>query len=514
MSKKTWYIATNTENLIIFIDNGLIFDKQGFFDNSYMIDAMEDEPVGYIPVFTEPKLPYALKKAREEDDNLDCCLLELDNEQIFDIEKNDRTDKKLIPVPLPFSCIKSIYVADLKTKNDIQKYYEKKFGIKKTEGLSFRVRKKLFPSNKIENNTQPDMGFEGNQDSFSEPKREINYRKIFSYGAALGLLYYQTKNGRESTAIFNYFENNNIDSSSEDKNAFRPLFDYMYMNEREETTDVGKIYQLLIDKLAPIDDSGEDRAKILSILEFSEEIPEGYKKPCKKLCESLKTINDRTNPKRPEEILKIIINNLYNDDLDFKNLALLLSMSFFRDNLETTLKFYHDDFEEKHYALLAIYFGLIYGVTDVPKEILETYNLSTWLSYKMAVYAQGTQANQLKLKAPAKPLLLFGDCIKEKPLRDNTINNRKSHDFYEWLGKKYCQPLNDETPQPLLFLKWSRKLPQKGVIENGEMVSEDRPITTAIINEQVLSKIIIETTKQDELFDFNEIISNYQKYTK
>ena len=48
MSKK-WYIVTSNENLIHFIDYGLIIDEQGFAGTSDDVDTMRNVPKGYIP---------------------------------------------------------------------------------------------------------------------------------------------------------------------------------------------------------------------------------------------------------------------------------------------------------------------------------------------------------------------------------------------------------------------------------------------------------------------------------
>ncbi len=131
MSKK-WYIATNTENLTHFIDYGLIIDEQGFTGKSYMADAMQDVPMGYIPCFAEGSLFPALEKAKQDDKNLSCCLLELDIKQIAETiscgglvqadksigcQQNNSIDKLansedinciLLPAPLPSSFIKKV----------------------------------------------------------------------------------------------------------------------------------------------------------------------------------------------------------------------------------------------------------------------------------------------------------------------------------------------------------------------------------------------------------------------
>lgn len=82
MSAKRWFIVTNTENLEFYFNCGLIVDKQGFSEGTYIDDVLTNAPVGYLSCFPETNLWGALKAAKIEDQNLHECLLEIEIKHI------------------------------------------------------------------------------------------------------------------------------------------------------------------------------------------------------------------------------------------------------------------------------------------------------------------------------------------------------------------------------------------------------------------------------------------------
>ncbi len=525
MSKK-WYIATNTENLTHFIDYGLIIDKQGFA-NSYLIDAMQDIPMGYIPCFAAGSLFSALKKAKEEDEYLSCCLLELDIKQIAEtmscgglvqadnsignqqqgsihkLAHSEGINCILLPAPLPFSLIKKVLLQDIETERKLQSSYEKKFSV--INGF-FKEQQSLFKEPK---NLKDDSQQSFDTGSWDLASRKINYNQVFSYGGALGLLYYQTKNGRKSTEIFESFSRLILDSrdtTSIDNTSMviKPFKDYL-LNSQTIENDIDNLYKLIIDKLVGIDDIGEARHSLLRILK-SVDVSENYNVKCNKLSISLESILETTNKKDPETILGIIINDLYKDDIKFKEFTFMLTMYCMRGNVETMLKYYHKDFSERYYSLLAIFFGMIYGIVRIPNKIRQNYELSTWLSYKMAEYAHGIEDDiTVKFKEPAKPRLIYNDFIKTKVTRSYKLQN-----FYHWLSMDFYKR-EDGKEQNLV--KWG--VPLEGNIEKGgSLTSYCRPQIAATIEVEILEKYIQQKIEEDTLFDSNEITLAYKKYTK
>lgn len=527
MSKK-WYIATNTENLTHFIDYGLIIDEQGFTGKSYMADAMQDVPMGYIPCFAEGSLFPALEKAKQDDKNLSCCLLELDIKQIAETiscgglvqadksigcQQNNSIDKLansedinciLLPAPLPSSFIKKVILQDIETEIKLRNSYEKKFNVR--DGF-FKEQQSLFkePKNPKDNNQQPLDKLE----SWDLPSRKINYNQVFSYGGALGLLYYQTKNGRESTEIFEEFtrlilDNCNTTSANGTLKIIKPFKDYL-LNSQIVGSDIDSLYKLIIDKLVTISNIGEARHFLLSTLN-NIDMPEKYSSKCNSLAKRLEGIVEGTIELDAKTIFESIVNKAYADDIEFKIITLLITMFFLRDNVETMLKYYHSEFTETHYSLLAIFFGMSYGVVNIPDKIRQIDGFSNWLSYKMAEYAHGIEeGNTVKFKEPAKPGLIYQDFIKTKITRSYKLQN-----FYHWLSMDFYKR-EDGKKQNLV--KWG--VPLEGNIEKGgSLTSYSRPQIAATIEVEILEKYIQQKIEEDTLFDSNEITLAYKKYTK
>lgn len=535
-----WYIVTNTENLIHFINYGLIIDKQGFASSSYLTDAMKETPLGYIPCFTAECISSALTKAKIEDPNLRGCLLEIDPNQINNMQawgglvnaENSTIDNQasvsidtlmhanymncvLLPAPLPFNLIKNIIFQDKETCEPIKELFYQNFHSWPTKKSFFTIKSSLF--NKSKKNTAQDSYsndlLESNHNWQPSP-RHLNYQRAFSYGGALGLLYYQTKNGQETTKAFETLGalagDDNINTGSHDRSSssdsiIAPFMSYL-AGFQSSKTGIDTLYQHLIDELILVDDHGVACELILSELK-SEHVPEQYKEKCVKLSKSLERIIDRTADKDPETILQIIINELYTEDIDFKHFAFLITLFFLRDHVETLLKYHHSSFTENHYMLLALFFGLTSGYVNIPDDIKRNYNLSLWLSFKMAEYMHNFNDRAIIFKAPVKPLLLHGDLIKQKPSK-----NPKIHNFYEWLDK-YLYPNREEIIQPLI--EWKISLPKRYTVENHKyLISEGKPDVLATIDNVLLANDMQKRIQADELFSLNVMTAAYKKFTK
>ena len=521
MSKK-WYIATNTENLKHFIDYGLIIDKQGFTGTSYVVDAMQNVPEGYIPCFSAGSLFPALEKAKEEDENLSCCLLELDIKQIAETmscgglvqatdsiiyQKKDSIRELansedinciLLPAPLPFSCIKNIILQDDKTKKNIQDAYGKLFSVK---NISFKKLLNLFKRPKNIKERPPELpNIEG---KWEVEQRKIDYSKVFSYGGALGLLYYQTKNGRESTKIFKIFSDLFMETSiNDDSELLKPFKSYLLDIQASEDSIIN-IYKLIMDKIINTTDASIARFNVLNILK-NVDVSEKYNSKCKVLAKRLEEIIERTIEVDAKTIFESIINKAYADDIEFKTITLLITMFFLRDNLKTMLKYYHSELTETHYSLLAIFFGMSYGVVSIPSEVRKIDDLSTWLSYKMAEYAHNIdEGNTVGFKEPKKPLLLYGDIIRSEPTKNHIV-----YSLYKWLDDKFKNKINQSLVENI------QKIPKKGSIENEYITSNGLSDTRLAIKVELLEYYIQQQIKEDTLFNSNEIILAYKKYTK
>ena len=523
MSKK-WYIVTSNENLIHFIDYGLIIDEQGFAGTSDDVDTMRNVPKGYIPCFSADNIFSALGNIKKKDKNLKCCLLELDFKKLGDfttygglIKGNDSIYSQkqscihelgsseninciLLPAPLPFSCIKNIILQDDETKKKIQDAYGKLFSGK---NISVKRLLNLFKVPRNIKEKPPELP--NIEEKWDVEQRKIDYSKVFAYGGALGLLYYQTKNGRESTKIFKIFSDLVMETSiNDDSESLKPFKNYLLDTQASEDSIVN-IYKLIMDKIINTTDASVARFNILSILK-NVDVSERYNSKCKVLAKRLEEIIERTIEIDAKTIFESIINKAYADDVEFKTITLMITMFFLRDNVETMLKYYHSEFTETHYSLLAIFFGMSYGIVSIPDEIRQIDDFSTWLSYKMAEYAHGIEEGvTVNFKEPAKPGLIYDDFIKIKITRNYKLQN-----FYHWLSMEFYKR-EDGKEQNLV--KWG--VPLEGNIEKGgSLTSYNRPQIAATIEVEILEKYIRQKIEEDTLFDSNEITLAYKKYTK
>ncbi|WBA83752.1 hypothetical protein [Endozoicomonas sp. GU-1] len=525
MSTNRWFIVTNTENLEFFFHCGLIVDKQGFSGNAYIADAMQNSPIGYIPCFPKTNLWDALNASKAEDDNLTECLLEIDTKQItnifafyrtnhldigkfkpFKIEKEINGNNKafselLLPAPLPLSCVKKIILKDNNQQKSIKAKYELFYG--KNIGKSVTIEAKLFkeiktPENNLPFNQESDLAEQKNIGE-QVPHRKLNYQKTFSYGGALSLLYYQTKNGRHSTEIFKKFSKNNSQPEQDD-NTWK--LTALFHTEPEKWDNGTNLYNQIIRLIFDQHNTGEARYSLLELLKRESQ---------PKLVAILEAINDRTHQDPPDTIFKNIIQS-GNDksDLGLTKYHLLLTMFFLRDNIETVLKYYHSNFSEEDYSLFALFFGAIGGFIKTPETIRCTHGLSMWISFKMATYMHLKTHNNLSISddtlhtlapfsEPEEPILIYDKYFKK------STTNHKLHDFYEWFSSEIINVPDSE------FISWKQneEYEQK---KEGQFF-KTRPKTKAEVNYQHLENLIAKKTISDsnDLFSFNSIIDSYKK---
>ncbi|WP_257297156.1 hypothetical protein [Endozoicomonas sp. YOMI1] len=529
MSTNRWFIVTNTENLEFFFHCGLIVDKQGFSGNAYVADIMQDRPEGYIPCFPQTNLWNALKAAKSEDENLAECLIEIDIKQIycpsafcrtenleeesyrpFVIEKEINESSKilfevLLPAPLPLSCAKKIILKDSKELKPLTDKHKRTYGGSSEKFITAANKKEITffkepQSNQAVNNLDLDSS-DNNQETQSLtgehiPPRQLNYQQAFSYGGALSLLYYQTKNGRQSTKIFDNFSSYKKDISALQNIA--PLQEVFFTKEND-LDEYAKLYNQVINCVFKYNDLGEARYNVLQLLNNKEILPAGYFRDCVGLANSLTQLIERTHPDDSDTIFTKLIEHYEAKETGRSKFFLLLTMFFVRDNSETMLKYYHSEFTEEDYALLAIFFGAINGFINTPATIRKTYNLATWASFKMAEYIHGqTEENRTSFSEPLKPCLIYDNCFKK------SSTNNKIHLFYIWLSRYFSVPDNE-------FITWKQNESYKQT-KDGQ-IFKTLPTTKAILSIEKLEKLIMNQTinESDEIFNINIIIDEYKK---
>jgi len=461
MSKKTrWFLPTNTENLEIFLSSGLMFDAKGFGKDKYMKDGMDGEPTGYIPFFSEGNLESAIKKSYEDDENLTCCIIELDPSKLLNtiaVYSKDpsqlyengkfsyvRTDVSSItgdiqynqiqiPSPLPLQCIKNIIFKDKDVKDTNVKYLEGEFG-------SFPSKFFIESSKLFEVDAQTE-GFPTLSDSDLKftplPENDINYDKVFSLGGMLALMFYQTKNGTGSVGYFKDVCNLNV-LAEQDHKELELINNYFYsLNNNEE-------YEQLCFELLNLLSKGsvsEIKYEILNYLESAVHFNElkGFVEQAAKI---LRSIEERTIKKSPEEYFTTLMDK-YEGTKDSKKIFMLLVMYFFRDKTETMLKFYHEGFKEIDYILFAMFFGKGCRYIGLPKEVKKIKGLSFYISNRMAEYHHLSDSSEPFFKKVSAPKYVIGGLIKK-------TSDGNQDKFVKW----FSEYLNLDSKK---FLSWECK---------------------------------------------------------
>lgn len=526
MSTQRWFVVTNTENLEFFLNYGLIVDQQGFRNNAYIADAMQNRPNGYIPCFAKDNVSEALTAATEEDRHLKVCLIEIEvkkirfalgfarmdtmpsqayieltSTQLLD-DSSSAFSEILLPAPLPISCVKSIILEDSETQKNIEHHYKSSFGI--GENKLVCINKKLFksPKNSRRSTDQSLLtsADEAQASSRQVAPRELNYQNAYAYGGALSTLYYQTKNGRHSTQLFNQFADHSQDAAASSANMASLMA--ALFNELESTDETAQLYKSIIGCLMSKKDIGEARYSLLALLKDQNALPPSYARDCPGLATSLTQLSERTHPDDTDTIFKKLIEHYEAREPGRSKIFLLLTMFFVRDNTETMLKYYHDIFTEEDYALLAIFFGAINSFVNTPSIIRLINGLSLWISFKMAQYMhRQVQGDAVSFFEPSKPFIVYGTCFKASSA------NYKLHDFYEKFCELYDMPESE-------FINWASS--DEMSFRNKRMECRRRPKWTAELDFELLEKVMQQKTivNSVELFDFNALIAAYQKCIK
>ena len=509
MTSKRWFIVTNTDNLKFFYDCGLIVDRQAFPNNSYMLDIQAERPKGFLPCFSIDNLSDALKSAKREDENLISCLVEIElknirSERIYaqtrqlkagefesvgedDFTKLDATEI-LLPSLLPLSCIKNIFLSDAKTQKEVVQEFSSAFG--EFPSKFFSNNAKLFKDQKI---ASKDLELESDQynDALSLeeiPERELNYTKAFAYGGALALSFYQTKNGRLSSDLFEMLASNTLEKK--ECSHLLQLVSWVFNNQNE--SELYLFYSLILDLIVGEDDLGTVHYDLLKLFENKEKLPPGYAH-VSGLAIRLRQLVERT----------------YEDDLDIyfsklieayeakakgsSKVFLLISMIFIRDHSETMLKFYHELFTEEDYFLLAVFFGLIKGIGKTPFEIKSIEGLRDWVSFKMAELMHHSYPSSIVFeKEPFSPVLIHKKYFKK------TSVPKKLDALQE-----FCKRFEFEEQE---IIKWTLVPKDEYKVKSGTITFSKRPSLYAELdNDRLEQLMLVKSIKEtDELFDFNK----------
>ncbi len=495
MSKQQWFLPTNTENLAIFLSSGLITCSRGFNNESYLKDVMADNPSGYIPFFSKDNLKDAIDKALVEDENLVCCIIELDLSQMLainiyaevdcssgeegnsyyltlsksDVEVGEQHKKIQVPAPLPIQCIKKIIFKSTLIKNEIIKSVEE-FGV--YPGKFFSSNASLFKAGK---DTTRQIFKEPNSDSeglSAPPENNINYDKIFSLGGMLVLMFYQTKNGRKSVSYFKDVCNLSELTAHDHKEL--ELINNYFNDLNIEDEEYGQLYFDLLSILSQDKGSiSEIKYEILSYLDLAENFIE-LQTFVKQTAKILRSIEERNLGKSPEEYFTKLMAT-YNSTKENKKIFMLLVMYFFRDKTETMLRFYHKDFQEIDYVLFSMFFGVGCRYIGLPSHVKNIKGLNFYVSNRMAEFHHKVSGNSdLLFKKVAPPKFIISDLIKEK-------SNSERDAFVDWFSVFFGL-------EPEKFQSWECKGKEFSCDSNTTLIFEEEPIISTMLNDNDITQ--------------------------
>jgi hypothetical protein len=515
MTSKRWFIVTNTDNLKFFYDCGLIVDEQAFPNNSYMHDMQAERPKGLIPCFSMDNLSDALRSAKRDDENLIACLVEIELknikfEQIYiqtgqrkpnefevvneeDFTKLD-TIEVLLPSPLPLNCIKNIFLNDTKTQKVVAQEFSLAFG--EFPAKFFNSNAKLFKEQvSSKDELELDSGLSVEAVKLEDiPDRNLNYTKTFSYGGALSLGFYQTKNGRLSSELFEAFASNELEK---DENChLRPLVNWVLNHESE--SDLAIFYSLMFNIVSAEDDLGTIRYDLLKLFENKEQLPPGYAH-VSGLAVRLRQLVERTYEDDLDTYFSKLIEAYESKAKGASKIFLLISMVFIRDHSETLLKFYHEQFSEEDYFLLAVFFGLMSGTGETPLLIRKIEGLRDWVSFKMAKLMHCSYPSKIVFdKGPSSPAL-----IHKKYLKKSSVPKRQD------ALQGFCSRLKIDEEE---VIAWTLTPKDEYKVKPGVITFSSRPSLYAEVDNERLEKLMLVNSikNMDDLFDFNEVFNMFK----
>lgn len=515
MSKDKWFLVTNTENLEYYFDCNMLVEIQAFGKNSYVRDIQAKRPIGYIIISAQSNLSEAIKEATSEDPNLIACLIEIDLHGIkfnkayarelngfyrsVSCEKLEELsiDELLIPSPLPISIIKNIVLKDVKDKNHCEKNISSSFG--KFSKNYFLHNSKLFETKKklgLPDELGQDLLSTGVIPAVNNGLQDIqpifiDYQRAFSVGGALSLAYYQTKNGRKSCDLFKYLvnEDNSVTSTNEHLSSLK---NWVY--KPHPSSDLDLFFKQVLDISSAESDFGTIQHYLLQYFENKNETPEKYSK-VSGLAKRLRQIIEKTYDGDLNSYFRKLINHYESEGMSNSKPYLLISMIFIRDHIETALKFYHEDFTEDDYFLIATFYGLFRGIKRVPTRIREILHLRDWVSHQMAQFLSNQIGSQVQFTKTPESLIL----IHEKHIK--TTTNTKAQDKLQRLLSHL--KINEDD-----VLIWLLNTKGEYTVKGSTISFASRPKLTADIQHDLLEKAIqLNTIKlENELCEINRLL--------
>lgn len=525
MSKARWFLPTHTENLEIFLSGGLITCISGF-NRAYVTDAMVDYPTGYVPFFSKDNLSPAIEKSQEDDENLTRCIIELDASQILrqtvygivsiggesirdskyvelnidDVREEGQYRAVLFPAPLPIQCVKAVFFENAAIKNSVSKSIERNLGA--FPDKFFLLDAKLFKRENKEIGLLPsDSSSDNHSDSLLLPGREVSYDKVCSLGGMLALMFYQSKNSALSTKYFS--ECCELERLSSHSCAELELINNYFFADGAVNDEYIALYSDLLDIVSGVNGGvSEVKWTILNYLESPNELTENLKAYAGKMAQRLRDIEERLIDKTPEEVFTLIKDS-YSKKNGQNQILMILSMYFFRDKVETMLKFYHKDFEDIDYILFAMFYGVGCKYIGLPAEIKNIKGLNFYVSNRMAEYSRRIDGSvEPVFKKYSPPKFLINDIIRKS-------SSGNLDGFVDWLADYLGL---DSTE----FHEWEVKHKGFTCESNSPLRFKEKPKLTSLIDiEEFEKQMVVSSIGNDkDIFDYNEVYAHYEKLVK
>ena len=424
MAANRWFFPTNTENLKTILAHGLICGPAGY--KKYYSDISGSFP-GFIPIFCNGNDGHkkALTKAKEEDTNLDLCLLEInlnqiqsgkvyltDNEPVDIGQCHDPSiDTIYIPAPLPLSCVKQVIFGNSKAKDtftgDIKSYGDTPRGAL-TLAVAKKPEQKLFKEEQTgmfgdSKNTEAERPlFRQNTCSFHQ-----NYNNIYSFGGLLCTLFYFAKNGSTTnSALEDCIKVKELENNDK-KDEFKSLFCRLnnYFHHRTDHIKDNKPQFIILDRVMDDLVEQEKNDHVTSIVNFLNSADAFYEEEKKSRAKELaKRLADFYNNKIDSKASTVF----FESRSKFEKILLLLA---YRDDvaglIETDIANL-EVFDEKDYIIAAMLFGARSKYHKIPTFLRQYPGIQGYMSYLMAQYAHTTGNTGITFKNPPVPVTIMG----------------------------------------------------------------------------------------------------------
>ena len=422
-SKNRWYMPTNTDNLRMIIAQGLISSPLGF--KKYYKDTLDLFP-GYIVLFKNEIQPNILKYVSSEVEDMSVCILEFDLDSITGIFKtivegeivdctrediqNNEVDIVLILAPLPLSCISQILFSETKEKKifETDAALYSNVPLKSFNRSFFKIETPLFNRKA----TISDYSIDSFKTIDVLEIPNLDYNKIYAFGGLMANLFYNAKNGNMSNEAFLA-----CSSLEKTKNENDYALILNYFHNFKDTTIEDNINQRLYNGLLDIAVNRKDFKE--GIIEFLESDTRTAS-----MANKLKIFDSMSDKPISEEFEEAT--TLFGK---------MLLMLFIREDSESLMDYYLEQFEEEDYIMFYMVFGIRDKFIKIPKFLREYNGLQFFISSKMAEFAHQQMNDNIKFVKSKTPSTIVDmlSSINVAPTNSLEFDNKKN--FKNWLIK-------------------------------------------------------------------------------